>query len=232
MNNLKNTSKMLPVLLLFVLVSCKKKNPQPDAATNEIVTNELLNYYLVAEHKTGPNKLMVAYFNQDGSTVDAQAHLQEHQVRTRAVTIKDRQFNIDFNKDGKSMYNFTLEKDASGNLILKTYDFVYNGEGNQLAHATLIKKVDAPPFDGSNFKMIRSNVPFEMIKDGIPFSFLSGAKSMIWTNRIKEYHNLINIGFKTTDDEYMAVMVPGWKDIKTPIMLLETRDVLFIAAKQ
>jgi len=243
---LKNAIKMLPVMLLLLLVSCKKEEAEstPVAELVAITPKELSDYYIVAEHKTGGHRMMVAYFELNGSTLMVHAtrqgiHNNVGVAVSHAVTIENGQFSIDWNGDGRtSMYRFTMEKDASGKLQLKAYDFEFNGEGKLLSFAILAKKTEALPFEGHDFKMVASNLPFETVKNGIPLSITTFVESEIlfWPSRnfedqIDPYGNIINIGF-ITKANLLGVTVPYWKGINTPIMLIEIDDLLFIAAKQ
>ena len=234
MKNFKNALKILPVLLLLVFVSCKKKDATPDAAVEEIATKELLDYYIVAEHAIGSNKLMVLYFTEDNMAIKAQAHLLEGN-KIINVVLKKSAFSIDYYGDGKAVYNFVVERDATGKLILKSYSFNFNGQGNELAYATMIKTRAAPIFTGLSYKMMPSHAPFNTINTGTPFSIKprsSGdAGALLWGGVGPYFSELINIGFKTVDGAYMAVSLPNWKSIDKPIMLLERKNELFIAAK-
>lgn len=244
MTNLKNAIKMLPVLLLLLSVSCKKEEPEPTPVAELITPKDLSDYYIVAEHTTGEHRMMVAYFELNGGALMVRATRQgiynnKGVAVSHALAIENGQFIIDWNGDGRtSMYRFTIEKDASGRLKLKAYDFEFNGEGNLLAYAILAKKTEALPFEGDDFKMIASNLPFETVKSGIPLSFTTflGSKILFWPtrnpeNQIDPYANIINIGF-ITKANLLGVTVPYWKGIDTPIMLIEIEDLLFIAAKQ
>ena len=108
---------MLPVLLL-VLGSCKEKSADP--ITTEITTNELTDYYLVAEHKTGGNRLAVMSFNKDGDVVKSAAHLHGI-LRINEVKVENSTFKFDYNSNGESVYTFTLRKDAGRKLQHKSY---------------------------------------------------------------------------------------------------------------
>lgn len=247
MKTLKTTLKMLPILLLIVLVSCKKKQVMPEQevkVTTPVTAKELLDYYIVVEHKTGADKLLVVYFDIDGSQIVARARRQgDPGVKVVAVNsvvdIENGQFSVDWNRDGRTaVYRFTIENDASGTLKMKTYDFQFNGEGNLLAYGVMAKKTEALPFAGYQFKMIRENVPFDQVKSGIPVAFTSflGSKTLFWSTRdidhqLDGYTEILNIGF-TTKANLLGVTVPYWKSINTPIMLIEIEELLFLAAKQ
>lgn len=229
--------KKLVLLLLFAIsfAACKKKDAAPDAVADEIETKALLDYYIVAEHEIGTNKLMVLYFTEDNMAVKAQAHLLDGN-KIIDVVVKKSAFSIDYYGDGKSIYNFIIEKDKTGKLALKSYNFNFNGQGNELVYATMVKTRAAPVFTGLSYKMIPSNVPFKMINTGTPFSIYARTANsrgaLVWAGNYGPYFSeLINIGFKTIDGGYMAVSLPNWKDINTPIMLLERKNELFIAAK-
>jgi len=217
MKTLKHIYKLLPILLLVVFASCKKKSAVPDA--NQIGNDELLDYYLVAEHITGGNKLLVLYFTKEGSVIKANAHLQGY-FRASEVVVKNSAFNIDYNGDGKSMYNFVLEKDAEGTLKLKSYDFQYNGVGNQLAYAMMAKKTEAFAFANLSFKT--GNTIFSFTSNG-------GAEVLNWPGDASPYYRLINIGFKTNNDRFLGVTVPNWNGVNSPVLLVEKEDALYVA---
>jgi len=236
MKTLKKILKMLPLLLIFVSVGCKKEKAQPEAVADEIATSALLDYYIVAEHAIGLNKLMILYFTQEGNAVKAQVHLFDG-TKAVEVVMEKSTFRIDYNGDGKSIYNFGVEKDDTGKLILKSYDFNFNGQGNELAHAIIVKTRATPSFTDLSYKMIPSNMPFDKINTGTPFSIkprtYGSRGALVWSsNTGPHFDELINIGFRTADGAYMAVSVPNWKSINKPIMLLESRQTLYIAARQ
>lgn len=224
-NSTTSYSKMLVAIsILLVLVACKKNSSldKPGDTGKEITTKDLLDYYIVAEHKTGGNKLLVLYFSQEGNVIKSNAHLQGY-LRTKEVTIKNSEFNIDYNGDGNSMYSFALEKDATGRLKLKSYDFRYNGVSNQLTYAIMVKRTEALAFTNSSF--IADNSTFTFSTDG-------NSETISWPVASNPYYKLANIGLKTANDMFLAVTVPSWNGINTPIMLLEKDDILFIASKK
>mgnify|MGYP003576602786 CR=1 FL=1 len=246
MKNLKNTLKIMLVLLVFISTSCKKEDTTstPEQDVNPVASKDLLDYYIVAEHKTGASKLMVAYFEQIGDKVVVKATRQGRPdyigvTVDHEANVTKGLFSIDWNGDGRTaMYHFTIEKDANGNLKLKTYDFVHNAEGNLLAYAVLAKKTEALPFEDRNFKMAASGLPFETVKNGIPVNFLKflGNKIMYWPTRcavyqIDPYDPILNIGFRTKS-LVLGVTVPYWNGVNTPVMLFEMEDLLFMAAIQ
>ncbi|MBB5440294.1 hypothetical protein HDC92_003994 [Pedobacter sp. AK017] len=219
MKNLKRICKLFPILLLLLYTGCKKKAAVPADDAEQIVASELLDYYLVGEHTTGGNKLIVLYFTPEGNVIKANAHLQGY-FRAREVVIKNSVITIDYNGDGKSMYTFTLEKDAEGKLKLKSYDFRYNGAGNQMAYAIMAKKSEAFSFANLSFKT--GNTMFSFTTDG-------GTEIINWPGDPSPYYKLTNIGFKTNNDKFLGVTVPGWNGVVVPVMLLEKDDALFVA---
>lgn len=230
------TFKIMTMLILLAgFMACKKN--EANSKAKEIETAELLDYYIVAEHEIGANKLMMLYFIQENNTIKAQMHLLNDK-RVKEVTLNQSAFKIDYYGDGKAIYNFTVEKDEVGKLRLKSYSFSFNGQGNELVFATIVKKRAAPVFTGLSYKMIPSNTPFERIGTGTPFSIYAGSGggnrgALVWSNGVgPHFDDIINIGFKTADGAYMAVSLPNWKKIDIPIMLLENKTTLFIAAKQ
>lgn len=226
---------MTMLILLISFIACKKN----DAGSNvkDIETTELSDYYIVAEHEIGANKLMMLYFTQENNIVKAQIHLLNDN-KVKEVTLNKSAFSIDYYGDGKAIYNFVVEKDEAGKLRLKSYSFSYNGQGNELVFATIVKKRAAPVFTKLSYKMIPINVPFEKIATGTPFSIYAGSGggnrgALVWSNGVgPHFDDIINIGFKTADGAYMAVSLPNWRKIDMPIMLLENKTSLFIAARQ
>ena len=217
MKNIKHIYKLMPILLLIVLASCKKKSTIPDAS--QIAASELLDYYLVAEHVTGVNKLLVLYFTKEGDAVKANAHLQGY-FRASEVAIKNSILSIDYNGNGKSMYSFGLEKDAEGNLKLRSYDFQYDGAGNQLAYAIMVKKAEAFAFANLSFKT--GNTIFSFTSNG-------GNEVLNWPGDPNSYYRLTNIGFKTNNDRFLGVTVPNWNGVNSPVLLVEKDDALYVA---
>ncbi|WP_448633957.1 OmpA family protein [Pedobacter panaciterrae] len=159
------------------------------------------------------------YFTQEGNVIKANAHLQGY-FRAREVVIKNSVITIDYNGDGKSMYTFTLEKDAEGKLKLKSYDFRYNGAANQMAYAIMAKKSEAFSFANLSFKA--GNTIFSFTSNG-------GTEIINWPGDPGPYYKLTNIGFKTNNDKFLGVTVPNWNGVNVPAMLLEKDDVLFVA---
>lgn len=248
MKSLKNTLKLMPVMLLLVLAGCKKKDsmPTPDGENPDgnkgISASELVDYYIVAEHKTGGNKLLVVYFSQEGNTVKANAHLQGS-LRINEVKMGSSKFSIDYNADGKSVYTFTVAKDADGKLKLNAYDFIYNGAGDQLSYATLVKKTEAVAFANSSFKT--GDILFKFTGTDLQWDVrlrksgeiqIPGGQPIVKYDTLPEvtlpYYGITNIAFKTNADEFMGVIVPGWKNINTPVMLVERSDAVFVATRQ
>ncbi|WP_235159112.1 hypothetical protein [Dyadobacter sp. CY351] len=219
MRNLLNICKMLPILVL-VLGSCKTKSPDPQ--NTPITMSDLADYYLVAEHKTGGNKLTIISFAKDGDVVKADIHLQG-MLRILEGTLQGSTLSLDFHSNGQSIYSFELEKNADGSLKLKSYDFIYNGEGNQLSYAVLAKKSDAFSFDNSSFKVNSERLKF--IKD-------NDAETLWWFGRSYLVYKLANVGFKSNQDELMGAAVPNWRGIAKPVMLIEQEDKIWIAEKE
>ena len=214
MKNLINICKMLPVLLL-VLGSCKEKSADP--VTTEITTNELTDYYLVAEHKTGGNRLAVMSFTKDGDVVKSAAHLHGI-LRVNEVKVENSTFKFDYNSNGESVYTFTLRKDAGGKLQLQSYDFNYKGAANQLSQAVLVKKTDALPIMNKTFWVETLGFKIEMDGNQPVLQWIDGKRYASYT--------LENYGFKTNQDEYMGVVVTNWNfnGKNLPGMLVEVGD--------
>ena len=223
MGNFRNIYKLIPILLLLVWLSCKKKDatPAPDEV-KDVATSELLDYYIVAQHKSG-KKLSVIYFTREGSSIKANVHLVAT-LRFREVNIKNLAFSIDLDDDGKAIYSFTVEKDASGKLRLSTYRYAYQNIGNQLTYAIIAKKTEAFAFAQSSFKI--GDKSFNFYSD-------TGSPLLKWiTTNSYTYYNLTNVGFKTNDNQFIGATVPNWDGIDTPVILIEKDNIMHIATKQ
>ena len=216
MKNLINICKMLPILFL-VLGSCKEKSTDPE----NITVSELADYYLVAEHKTGGNKLLVLSFTKDGNVVKANGHLQGL-LRIHEASVENGTFNFDYNSDGKSMYSFDFEKGSDGNLKLKSYDFTYNGASDQLSQAVLVKKTDAFLFTNKLFWVLALAFQIETPNNTEVLQWLDGKRFPVY--------RLDNFGFKSNNDEFLGVLVPDWKinGQSAKVMLVERGDSVFI----
>ena len=237
MKHLKKIQTMLPLLLLLVFVGCKKNNVTPDndpgndnpEEVKGISMDELLDYYLVTELKSGDTKLAVMYFTKEGDVVKASLHGGGY-LRSKEVVATNSTFS--FNSDGFGTYNYTLEKDESGMIKLKSYDF--NG-GGDLDYALLIKKTNALPFVNSSFKAgdllfkltspttLEWNFQNKIIgyNVGPPPFYIKTPIIVNGPELTLPYYSLIDLGFKTNNDQFIGITVPSWKDSNTPVMLIE-----------
>ncbi|MCF2443321.1 hypothetical protein L0657_05075 [Dyadobacter sp. CY345] len=222
MKNLINICKMLPILLL-VLGSCKEKSADPQNAV--ISTSELADYYLVAERTNTNQRLVVFYFTKDGDAVTASSHLQ-YALRVKEVNVENSIFSFDFDSDGKFVYTFELERDANGNLKLKSSSYSYSGGANELSFATIAKRTDAISFENDEFRTGSSPIKFG--KD-----ITSNASIIKWfDNGIYPFYMLGNVGFKTNNGQLFGAVVPSWKNISSPVMLVESEDEVLVSIKQ
>jgi hypothetical protein len=249
MKKMKKVYRILPVLLLLAFIGCKKngaapgkdnENPGIDNPANNkgINVNELRDYYLVTERQTGNSKLAIMYFSQEGNVVKANLHGSGY-LRSKEVVMTNSAFS--FNSDGFGTYNYTLEKDASGTVKLKSYDF--NG-GNNLVYALLIKKSDALPYAASSFKAdnllfkFKNPTTLEWDFQNRVVGFNTGPpplnlKTPFFENRPEvtlPYYSLLDLGFKSNNDEFIGVTVPSWKDSNTPLLLIERNGTSVLKA--
>lgn len=214
MRNLLNISMLL--LFLVAMTSC----PGPKEAEPEntaITANELADYYLIAEHKSGGNRLVAMSFVREGNIVKASAHLQGG-LRVHEATVENSIFRFDYNTNGESLYTFTLRKEANGTLQLQSYDFTYKGVPGQLSQAVLVKKSEALPIMNKTFWIETLGFKLEMEGNQTVLQWIDGKRYASYT--------LDNYGFKTNKDEFMGVVVPNWnfKGTILPGMLVETGD--------
>lgn len=236
MKNLKNYYKLLPLVMLFICVSCKKHNVAPNGEdptkTTQISASELVDYYLVAERKTGKAKLSLMTFVNEGNVTKASLNgrgfLRGLEVANTNSTFT---FNCDFGN-----FTYTLERDVNGTIKLKSYNV--NG-GDDLVYALLVKKNDASAFALASFKagdlLFKFKDPTTLDWDIKPVQILYYPKP-VYANLPAQslpYYNLPVAGFKTNDEQIMGVTVPSWLGINSPVMLVEKRgEAVLKAVKQ
>lgn len=249
MKNLKNLCKMLPILLLAVFTSCKKNDAKPviDADDPVIVNpvgetpinmSELLDYYLVSERKTSNTRLAIMYFTKEGDVIKANLHGIGH-LRSKEVTASNSSFS--FNTDGFGTFSYTLEKDATGRIKLKSFN--YNG-GDDLNYAMLIKKSETVVFANSSFKtgdlLFKFKNPGSLEWDiqskvigyttGPPPLNLRTPVFATSPELTLPYYSLLDLGFKSNNDQFLGIAVPSWKDAASPIMLIENGGATVLRA--
>lgn len=228
MKALNSTFIIVYILFLSIMVGCKKKDAVSDVATPGIAANELSDYYIVAEFKTGlNNRLMTMHFTQEGNTIKVHGHVQQS-YQVREIVVKNNTFTVDYFGDGKSIYTFMIEKDEAGKLKLKSYSFSFNGLENELDYALLINKPAIGIRGYSKYKMIERRVPIANIENGIEIMM---SETVYWTINAPSItlYQYMDIGYKSNDGRYMLVSVPHWKGINIPIILIEFNDVLLVA---
>lgn len=248
MKTLKNTLSMLAILLLSVTVGCKKDSIYPEGQdpnqnlANSVSATDLENYYLVGETNTG-KKLMLIYFIKDGATVKANMHLTGA-LRVADAAVSKSRLTFDFDANGNRIYNFEFEKDATGSIKLKNYSLNDKTIPSlKIDHAILVKKSESPVFTNSNFKIgtfqfklnNASSIEWDIkirqigttVVNGEPFPIMAAAPEFT-----KPFYSLNNLGFKSNDGDFFGISVPNWKNISTPILLLERAGAVTTATKQ
>lgn len=228
MKALNNRFIIVSILFLSIMVGCKKNDAVPDVVTPGIATSELLDYYIVAEFKKGlNNRLMTMHFTQEGNTIKVHGHVQQG-YQVREVVVKNNTFTVDYFGDGKSIYNFTIEKDEAGKLKLKSYGFSFNGLENELDYALLINKPATGIIGYSKYRMIERSVHISSIDNGL---VLMMSEANFWTLNTPDItlYKYMDIGYKSNNGKYMLVSVPHWKGINIPIVLIEFDNSLLIA---
>ena len=102
---MKNILKMLAILLITIVVSCKKKDANPindpqnpdinnPVGATGIAMSELLDYYIVSERKTSNTKLAIMYFTKEGDVIKANIHGRGY-LRTKEVTAVNSSFSFE-----------------------------------------------------------------------------------------------------------------------------------------
>ncbi|TKC08933.1 hypothetical protein [Pedobacter frigoris] len=117
---MKNILKMLPILLLTILLSCKKKDPKPEVF-------DITKYSIVGKLSTGYPYII---------TIESdKAVLTSYSVSDGKYTYTDGVLKLNFN-GGEVICSFTIEngsiKAYVGPVIINTYDLVKIPATNQL----------------------------------------------------------------------------------------------------
>jgi len=242
---------MLSVLMLMAtLAACKKDSNDPNDPDNpenvqKISKADLLPYYIVAERKTGDQKLAIMTFTQDGDGLKVNLHRQGY-LRTLTADVTDNALTFDLDGTGTYTYRFVLEKSTSGQLTVKSYQYSDKTNAAQgFEFAVLANTTTAQNFENADFKT--GNLLFRF----------TGAKNIDWDIKERQigtkyypppinqtlpimavapevsvpYYALATGSFKANSD-FIGAMVPSWKNVNTPILVVERNNVTYQANKQ
>mgnify|MGYP001020439714 CR=1 FL=1 len=124
MKKLQQTIKLFSCVLLLLLIGCKK-----DKIEKSITTDELLNHYIVGIYtgKDNMENLRMFYFSkQDGVVKCTADYVATRRVQT--VEVKNNQFSMDMNGDGKIVYTFELGKLNNDSIFIKSASFYNNSQ--------------------------------------------------------------------------------------------------------
>lgn len=244
MKTLKNAITGLALFTMLLIVGCKKDKINADGQepgkTNAISVEELENYYIVSELKTGGIKMALIYFTKEGGTVKANLHFRGV-LRSAEAKITDGKFNFDYNNDGQGVFTYELEKTSNGLISLKSYQYINKTNATQgLNYSLLATKETSSAFSNSSYKIgnllfnvtnkniIEWNIALRetvQVINGVPFPIFNTAPEFT-----KPIYNLANIGFKSNDDDIFAVAVPKWKETNTPLLLVEKNGTAIMPA--
>lgn len=148
---MKNILKLLPILLLTILLSCKKKDPKPEVfeITKHAIIGKLSGGYPYIINLEGADKAILTHYS----------------VTNGSYTYVNRVFK--FNFDNEVVGSFVIEngqiKSYNGPLVINTYDMVkipvtnqfegktFKGNWNGIGHSTQIK------FTGTKYTEITNN---------------------------------------------------------------------------
>lgn len=247
MKTLKNTITGLALFTMLLIVGCKKDQINADGPesgkSNAISVDELENYYIVSELKTGGIKMALIYFTKEGTILKAHLHFRGVS-RTSEAKVTNGKFSFDYNNDGQGVFTYELEKTSNGLIALKSYQYINKANVAQgLNYSLLATKENSPAFSNSSYKIdnllfkvtnkntIEWNIALRetvQIINGAPFPIFSVAPEFT-----KNIYSLANIGFKSNDDDFFAVSVPKWKETNTSLLLVEkTGTAIMPAVKQ
>ncbi|UIR55637.1 hypothetical protein LZQ00_15370 [Sphingobacterium sp. SRCM116780] len=234
MKNLRIIFKITLFTLTMVIVSCTKGSDQPGEVVppenSTVKVDDLLDYYIVSAQKTGATKLAVMSFEKDGDVVKASVHGRGY-LRVKNIVVENS--ILSFDTEGFGSYQYTLEKDATGVLHLKSYSYTGN---TTIDYAILAKKSTAFAFTNTTFKTKSGT-------EDLVFKF-TNTNTLEWDIRVRQigtkvingqpipiigtgpdftkpFYSLGTVGFKTNTDEFIGVAVPSWKDANVPLLLVE-----------
>ncbi|KQM77161.1 hypothetical protein ASE74_18050 [Pedobacter sp. Leaf216] len=248
---MKTLKLMLSVLMLMaIFTACKKDKNDPNDPNNpenaqKVSKTDLLPYYIVAERKTGDQKLAIMTFTQDGDGVKGNLHRQGY-LRSAAVDVVNNTLTFDVDGTGTFVYSFVLEKNASGQVTLKSYQYTDKGNAAQgFEYAVLANTSTSQNFENADFK-----------SGSLLFRF-TGNKTIDWDIKERQigtkyypppinqtlpitavapevsipYYSLTNGSFKANND-FIGAVVPSWKNTNTSTLVIERNNIIYQASKQ
>jgi len=248
MKTLKLTLSVL--MLIATLTACKKDKTDPNDPNNpenaqQVTKADLLPYYIVAERKTGDQKLAVMTFTQDGTGIKVNLHRQGY-LRSIAADVADNTLSFDLDGTGTYIYRFALEKNATGLLTLKSYQYTDKSNTAQgFEFAVLANTAAAQNYENADFKT------------GTLLFRFTAAKTIDWDIKERQvgtkyypppinqtlpvtgiapevsvpYYALATGSFKANND-FIGAVVPNWKNVNSPIMVVERNNITYQANKQ
>lgn len=238
------------LLLIVAFAACKKDKANPDDPNNPdaalaVSKEDLMPYYIVAERKAGDNKLAVFYFSKEDNAIKVNLHRQGY-LRSGEVNMDNSGFTFDLEGNGNFVYSFAFEKSAEGKISLKSYNYTDKANAAQgITYAVLGSQGSIPTYENGSFK-----------SGEILFQF-SAAKNIDWDIKTRQigtkyypppinkvlplmgeapevsvpYYGISAAGFKANND-FIGALVPNWKDITTPLLLVERNSVIYPSVKQ
>ena len=248
---MKTLKLMLSVLMLMAIFSaCKKDKNDPNDPNNpenvqKVGKADLLPYYIVAERKTGDQKLAIMTFTQDGDGLKVNLHRQGY-LRSLTADVTDNTLSFDLDGTGTYIYRFALEKNASGQITLKSYQYTDKTNTAQgFETAVLANTTSVQNYENADFKT--GNLLFRF----------TGTKTIDWDIKERQigtkyypppinqtlpitafapevsipYYALATGTFKANND-FIGAMVPNWKNTNSPTMVIERNNTIYQANKQ
>jgi hypothetical protein len=236
------------LMLIATLTSCKKdkiNSDDPNHPEKVVTKTDLLTYYIVAERKTGDAKLAVFTFTQEGSDLKANLHRQGY-LRTITADLTNNILTFDLDGTGSYISSFTFEKNVSGQLTLKSYQYTDKTNTAQgFEYAALASTTANINYEGADFKagdlLFRfteaKNIDWDIkqrqigtkyypppINQVLPIMAVAPEVSV-------PYYALSICSFKA-NNEFIGAMVPNWKSTNSSIMVIERNNIIYQANKQ
>jgi len=219
---MKNIFKMLPILFLVIMTSCKKDKDNSTIAASELSTYQLA---VTLKKQTGTD-LRVFYFTQNGNEIIAT--LEGLNIKkTQTVIIKNDSFTFDELGDGNITYKFSFAKDVNGNLSFKSVSVTNKADITMSIDGSYISKLSdiKGDFDIHGYTYENMNGPYGL-------TFIKNTNNWRWDSSANKgtYTKISRGAWKGMLDgkAYFALTIEeNYKGIMRPFLLIKGEDANF-----
>lgn len=223
-------SKMLTVVIFLLLASCKKdKDSAQD--TGPLTAAELTDYYIAGllENDTDPSSLICIRFEKQGSSVQAViSYNRSKEITIPAITLDQNRLSLDFSGGyNESVYTFELIR-KNGGLAISSAAFsgifpFY------IPFSVITKKSTAAAFAGKIFRQTDTNKSFLKFDASGKWGWGAAAGAV---ELLHSYNNVGSPVFGWTGSNHLGVMMPSWKTIQGPVMVVQNANNEIVVFKE